>query len=144
MRLNFSGDTLDYTDSGGLKGSDFLGVVGHKSDPGDTECVENLGGKLVGAAVGGEAELDVGFDSVEAVVLELVSTKFGHEANAATFLLLIEEDSGAFRGNALECELQLETAIAADGAEDVSCQALGVDADNGSWGGRSCVYVPQD
>lgn len=104
-------------------------IIGDEADAGEAEELEDLGGKLVGAAVGGEAELDVGFDGVEALVLQLVGAELGHEADAASFLLLIEENAGAFRGDFGEGELELEAAVAAEGAEDVAGEALGVDAD---------------
>ena len=121
---DFGGDALGDGDASGLEGCDFFGVVGDEADLGEAEELEDLGGELVGAAVGGEAEFDVGLDGVHALVLQLVSFEFGHEADAASFLLLVEEDAGAGLGDHAEGELELEAAIAAERAEDVSGEAL--------------------
>ena len=93
--------------------------------------LENGGGELEAAEVGRVAELVVGFDRVEALILELVGAEFGHEADAAAFLLLVEEDAGAFGGDGAEGEVELVVAVAAEGVEDVAGEALGVDADDG-------------
>ena len=134
VRLDLGGDALSDRDAGGLKRGDFLRIVGDEADAGDAEELEDFGGELVGAAVGGETELDVGFDGVQALVLELVGAELGHEADAAALLLLIEEDADALGGDAGERELELEAAVAAEGAEDVAGEALGVDADQGRGG----------
>ena len=86
------------------------------------------------------AERVVGFDGVEALVLELVGAELGHEADAAAFLLLVEQDAGAFVGDAGEREVELVVAVAAQGVEDVAGEALRVDADDG----RRGVDVAED
>jgi hypothetical protein len=68
------------------------------------------------------------------MVLEFICAQFGHEADAASFLLLVEQDADAFFSDFGEGEFELEPAIAAQGVEDVSCEALGVDADQGRGG----------
>ena len=50
------------------------------------------------------------------------------------FLLLVEQDAGALVGDAGEREVKLVVAVAAQGVEDVSGEALGVDADDGRRG----------
>ena len=117
-----------------LEGGDLFGIVGDEADCGDVEEPEDFGGELEVAAVGGVAEFEVGFDGVAAVVLELVGAEFGHEADAAAFLLLVEEDAAAGFGDGGEGELELLAAVAAEGVEDVSGEALGVDADDGRVG----------
>jgi len=102
LRYDFGGETLDDANAGGFEGGDFLRVVGDEADLGDTEGLEGLGGKLVGTAVGGKAELDVGFDGVAALILQFICAEFGHETNATALLLLVEEDSRAFGSDALK------------------------------------------
>ena len=48
------------------------------------------------------------------MILQLVRAKFGHETDAASLLLLVEKDSSAFGGDALEGKLKLEAAVTAD------------------------------
>ncbi len=74
------------------------------------------------------------------MVLELVGAEFCHEADAAAFLLFVEEDAGAEGGDLGEGQLELQAAVAAEGAEDVASEALGMDADE--W--RGGVDVAHD
>jgi len=76
------------------------------------------------AAVGFVTQFEVGFDGVEAFVLEFVGAELGHKADATAFLLFVEEDAGACVGDGEHGELELLTAVAAEGVEDVSCEAL--------------------
>ena len=73
----------------------FVGIVGDQADLRDAQQLEDLGGQLVFAAVGGEAQLDVGFDGIHALILQLVGLQLGHQADAAALLLLVEQDAGA-------------------------------------------------
>lgn len=128
------GDAFDDLDAGELESFDFFGVVGDEADGGDVELLEHLGGEFEDAAVGFVAEFEVGFDGVEALVLELVGAELGHESDAAALLLLVEEDAGAGLGDGGEGEFELLAAVAAERVEDVSGEALGVDADDGRGG----------
>ncbi len=140
LAWNSSGDAFCDRDAAGLEGGDLVGVVGHQADGLDPEVLEDLGGELELAMVGAVAELEVGFNRVEPLVLKLVGAELGHEADAATFLLLVEQDAGALVGDAGESEVELVVAIAAQGVEDVSGEALRVDADDG----RSGLNVAED
>ncbi len=91
--------------------------------------LEDRGGEFELAVVGAEAEAFVGFDGVEALVLQFVGAELGHEADAAALLLFVEQDAGALAGDEAEREVELVVAVAAEGVEDVSGEALGVDAD---------------
>ena len=128
------GDAFDDLDAGELESFDFFGVVGDEADGGDVELLEHLGGEFEDAAVGFVAKLEVGLDGVAAVVLEFVGAELCHEADTAAFLLLVEEDAGAGGGDGGEGELELLAAVAAERVEDVSGEALGVDADDGRGG----------
>ena len=125
------GDALDDGDAGGFEGGDLLGVVGDEADAGDAELAKNGGGEFELAIVGAEAEALVGFDGVEALVLQFVGAELGHEADAATLLLFVEQDAGTLGGDEAQREVQLVMAVATQGVEDVSGEALGVDADQG-------------
>jgi len=125
------GEALDDLDAGGFEGFDLFRVVGEETDLGEAELLEDGGGQLEVTAVGLEAELEIGFDGVEALILQFVGAELGHEADAATFLLLVEQNAGAFFGDAGEREMELVVAVAAEGVEDIAGGALGVDADDG-------------
>jgi hypothetical protein len=141
---NGRGDALGDGDAGGFEGRDFLGVVGDEADGFHAEMFEDFGGEFEASIVGGVAELVVGFDGVEALVLELVGAELGHEADAAALLLLVEQDAGAFGGDHGEGEVELVVAVAAQGMEDVAGEALGVDADERGRSIRSGGEVAHD
>jgi hypothetical protein len=95
----------------------------------DVQQLERFCRDFKDAAVGLIAELEIGLDGVEALVLQLVGAELGHESDAAAFLLLVDQDAGALFDDAIHGELELLAAVAAQRAEDVAGQALGVDAD---------------
>ena len=85
------GDALDDFDAGGDECVDLFGIVGHQANGFTPSILRISAGSSIGAAVGGVAELEVGFDGVAALVLQLVGAELGHQADAAAFLLLVEE-----------------------------------------------------
>lgn len=96
----------------------------------DAEVLEDLGADSVVAEVGGVAEFFVGFDGVVTFLLKFVGFDFSGETDAAAFLAEVEEDA-AFFGDLTEGAVELFAAVAAAGAEDVTSEALGVDANKG-------------
>ena len=128
LRRNLRGDAFGDCDAGGFECGDLVGVVGHEANSRDAEELEDGGRHFIRAAIRGVAELLVSLDGVTAVVLQLVGAQLGHEANAAAFLLLVKKNACASFGDFFERELKLEAAVAAEGAEDISSEALGVDA----------------
>ncbi len=123
-------DALGHLDACGFEGCHFFRVVGDEADGGDAEVLEDGSGKFKGAEVSGIAELVVGLDGVQALILQLVRAELGHEADATAFLLLVEEDARALVGDALEREVELIVAVATERVEDVAGEALGVDAND--------------
>ena len=111
---DFGGDALDDLDAGLFEGFDLFGVVGDEADGRNVHCLEDSCGELKMAAVGFITEFEVGFDGVEALVLKFVGAEFCHEADAAAFLLFVEEDAGAGVGDGGEGELKLLAAVAAE------------------------------
>lgn len=124
------GELLGDFEAVAVEADDLFGVVGEEADLADSEVVEDLGAHAIVAEVGGEAEFFVGFDGVEALLLEFVGVDLGGEADAAAFLAEVEEDA-ALAGDELHGGVELATAVAAAGAEDIAGEAFGVDADEG-------------
>ncbi len=130
-----NGDGFGDFEAESLEASAFGGVVGNQPHFADAEVVEDLGSESVVALVGFESEGFVGFDGVEAAILEFVGAELVDDADAAAFLSDVEDDAGAFGFDHLEGGGKLVTAIAAEGAEDVAGEAGAVDADEGGVGG---------
>src|SRR5690606_30133946 len=107
-----------------------VGVVGQQADAAHTEVGEDLRAGRVVAGVGGQAEFEVGVEGVPAAFLEFVGAQFGHQADAAPLVAAqVDDDAPALGLDAGQGGVQLGSAVAALGAEDVSGEAFGVDAD---------------
>jgi hypothetical protein len=140
FRGNLGGDTLGNLDPRMFEGFDLGGVIGNQAHGVDAELLENLRRELKFAAVGFEAELEVGFDRVETLVLKLIGAKLGHEADATALLLFIEEDAGARIRDQGKGEFKLLTAVASQGVKDIAGEALRVNSDKR----RSAMNVAHD
>ena len=127
-------------DSGEFERFDLRWIVCDEADGVDSELLEDFGGELEFAAVGFVAEFEVGFDSVETLVLKFVGAELCHQTDAASFLLFVEQNACAVLGDHGECELKLLAAVAAEGMKDVAGEALGVNSDDG----RFAVNVAHD
>ena len=128
---DFGGDALDDANACSSSAAIFSGLLVMRRTACTSSSLSAFAGKFEDAAVGLVAELEVGLDGVEALVLQLVGAELGHQADAAAFLLLVDQDAGAFVGDALHRELELLAAVAAERAEDIAGEALRVDADEG-------------
>ena len=93
------------------------------------EVDQDLRADAVVAQVGGQAELEVRVDGVEAVLLELVGAQLVEQADAATLLREVEEHAAALVLDPLQRVVELLAAVAAQRVEDVAGQALRVHAD---------------
>jgi hypothetical protein len=124
-----AGNAFDDADPGLFELLHFVGIIREQADFVNAEGFERFGGEFVVAGVVFEAELAVGFHSVEATVLKLVGFDLVNQADAPAFLRKIKEHAGRFFGDLIEREFELGAAIAALRSEDVSREALGVDAD---------------
>ena len=78
----------------------------------------------------GQALLQVGVDGVVALLLELVGADLVAESDAATLVAAqVDQDAAALLLDQVERGVQLRAAVAAQRAEHVAGQALGVHAD---------------
>ena len=124
MRRNDAGDALGHDDSGAFEGGDFLRIVGQQADAVQVEVTQDVAGHLVVPQVSFKAEFDVGLHGVEAVVLQFVGAEFVEQADAAAFLVLINDQSTTFGGDQVESEFELGTAIAAQAMKHVAGEAF--------------------
>src|SRR5258708_5901572 len=61
------------------------------------------------------------------MVLQLIRSELVHQPDASPFLLLVDQQSPALRGNRFERQFELRPAIAAKAMENISRQTLGMD-----------------
>jgi len=73
-----------------------LRVIRHQAHRLHSEQLQCLGREFLGAAIRGETQFDVGFNGIQALVLQFVRLQLGHEADTAPLLLLVEQNPGPF------------------------------------------------
>ena len=123
-------DPLGDVEAEALEPAVLHGIVRHETHGGHAEVDQHLGADAVLAAVDRQALLQVGVDGVVALLLQLVGADLVAEADAAALVAAqVDEDAPALLLDEVERGLQLGAAVAAQGAEDVAGQALGVDPD---------------
>src|SRR5262249_3052766 len=103
-------------------------VVAEKAHRSNAELAQDLYADAVIALIRLEAEPLVRFDRVEAFVLQLVRADLVREADAASFLVEIQQNAAALRRDPLHRGVALRTAVAPDRVQTVARQARRVDA----------------
>ena len=109
-----------------MKASVFFGLFVNSRTFLKPEVLEQLDADAVVARVGLVAEGQVGFDRVQALVLQRVGFDLLGDADAAAFLRQIDEHAGPFVSNHVERHVQLIAAVAAQRFEQVAGEAGGV------------------
>ena len=94
------------------------------------EVGEDLRPDAVVARVGRQPEVEVRVDGVAAAVLQPVGGELVHQADAPALVAAqVDHDAAALVGDGAQRCVQLRPAVAAQRAEDVAGQALGVQPD---------------
>ena len=95
----------------------------------DAEVAEDLRADAEVAGVGGQPEVEVGVDGVAAAVLQPVGRQLVHQPDAAALVAAqVDHDAATAVGDGAQRGVQLRPAVAAQRAEHVAGQALGVHA----------------
>ncbi len=132
VRFLFDWDLLDDFEVVAIETDDLARVVGHEADFFHAEIGDDLGADAVVTQVHAETEFEVGFDGIEALLLEFVGFDFAMETDAAAFMTAhIDDDACALLLDPLHSGMELAAAITTAGGEDVAGQALAVDANEG-------------
>jgi len=106
--------------------ADLLGVVCDQINGTDAKVADHQGRQCVIAFVGLMSKLQIGFDGIEALVLEIISTQFIEQADAASLLAEIKHHTASGLRNHLKGAVKLLSAVAAYGAEHVTGETLGM------------------
>ena len=102
---------------------ELLRVVAHQAHGADAEVAQHLERGAIVPQIGREAEPLVRLDRVGAFVLQLVGANLVGEADAAAFLVEVNQHASPFVSDAAQCFVQLRAAIAARRMEDVAGHA---------------------
>jgi hypothetical protein len=127
-RRDFTRHTFNHLEPGAFQGLDLFRIVRKQAHFAYAESFQNLRRKSKLSVIGLKAEAFVGLNRVQAGILQFVGLQFCHQANAAAFLLFVDQDSRACLTNHGKSHFKLLPAVASQGVEDVAGQALRVDA----------------
>src|SRR6185437_6726364 len=127
-------DALDNLDAHRLQRRHLLRIVGDQADGFHAHHLQHRCRQLILPAIRSIAKLQVRLNGIQPLVLQFVRLELRHQANTAALLGLVEQNAGACIRNRGQRQLQLLPAVAAQRVEDVSRQALRVDAHNGRCG----------
>src|ERR1700694_4641126 len=86
-----AGHALRHSNPGAFERGDFVGIIRQQAHPPNVQRLQNLDWHKELALVSLETKALVGFYRVKSAVLESVSLQFRHQADAASFLLLIDK-----------------------------------------------------
>ena len=90
--------------------------------------IQNGAGQAEIPAIGLIAKRVIRRDRIETLILQGVGSQLGHEAYAAPFLLLVDQESTTFSRDCSQSKFQLLSAIAAQGPQHIPSEALGMKA----------------
>ena len=131
---------FDYFESVGLQSDAFYGVVGHQSHFRHAQFAQYAGANAIVALIGFEPEMQVGIDGVVALLLQFVGCYFGHQPDAAPFLIHIQHNAFAFFFDDAHGLVQLIAALAAARTEYVARGARRMHSDKYRLVGRPCAF----
>ena len=92
----------------------------------DAQLPQHGGRRPEVALVAAEAQMMVGVDRIQPVILQRVGAQLVGEADAAAFLGQIEQDAAALVRHPADGATQLITAVAAQRGQEIAGEALGM------------------
>src|SRR5262249_32334366 len=105
-RADLAGKPFDDFDAAVAERAHLARVIGQEPNAWNAKVVEDCGRQAEVPEVGLEPERMIGLDRVDSRVLKLVSLQFGHQPDAAPFLILIDHQSAAFLRDRLHGKLE--------------------------------------
>src|ERR671937_806024 len=127
-RRGFDGHLFDHLEPEPFDAGDLLRVVREDADRRQAEVGEDLIADPVVAHVGLEPELEVRFDRVEPVLLQLVRAQLVQQSDPAALLRHVQKNTTLLGRDLRQRLLELLAAVAAQRVEHVAGEALGMDA----------------
>ena len=75
------------------EGVNFFGIIGQKTNMGNSKVIENLKSDTVITTIGTMSQSQIGFDGIQSLFLQFVRFNFFRQANAASFLREVDQVS---------------------------------------------------
>lgn len=127
---NYNGYGLGDIDAMGVETDTFGWIVSDKSHVGGFKIFEYLGADAVVALVSFEAEFEISLHGVASEFLKMVGSEFVDEADTSTLLTHIEDKALTSLVDHLHSLMQLVSAVALAGTENIARSTRGVNADH--------------
>ena len=105
---------------------DLSRIVRDEPDPSQSEARENLCSDTVVSQIRFEAQLQIRLDRIAALILKAIGFDFVEEADAAPFLIEVQQHATSLVLDHLHGVMQLVAAVAAQRAQHIGGQATGM------------------
>ncbi len=96
----------------GANGLKFFRIIGHQLERADVEEAKNFYRERIITQVHCMSKPEIGFNRVEPLILQLIGAEFLCQADAATFLKLVDQYSSALLRNGAQGKMKLLIAVA--------------------------------
>jgi len=121
---------FDYLDACIHQRPSFVGIIRKKPNPADAKISQYRDRQAEIPTVGLESERMIRGNGIEALILEGVGAELRCESDSAPFLLFVDQEPAAFRGDRSHRKFQLFAAVATERSQNVTGNALGVNPNN--------------
>ena len=93
----------------------------------EAQLLEDLRSSVIVALIVGQTEHSIRVDSIVPLLLERIGRDLVGEADAATLLAQVDDNPPSTAANHIQGEMELFTAVALQGAQDLGRETLVVD-----------------
>jgi len=121
-------------------GLNLVRIVGHQLQLANVEEPQDFYRERKIAQIHCVSKPEIGFNCVEPLILKLIGAEFLNQADAAAFLMLVDEHSSASLRDCAQGQMKLLITVTPHGVEDLSRHALRMNANK--W--RGAVDIAQN
>src|SRR5580658_3148263 len=120
IRWNIGAHALCNFNSRTANGINFFRIVGHQLERANVEEPKDSYRKRIIAQIHCVPEPKVGLNCVEPLILKLIGAKLFNQANAASFLMLVDQHSSTLLSDCAQGQMKLFIAVTSHGVKNLS------------------------
>ena len=128
MGCRNAGYAFGHNDSRFFESSHLIRIIRHQAHARNRQMPKDCARQRVIPQIALEPELFVRLHRIGAAVLQFIGAQFVHQPDPPAFLELVDDEPAPLGGNFAEGDFELGPAIASQAMENVSGQALRMDA----------------